>query len=126
MPFLDEKIPVIDLIDFEYGPGGSHAYWHTQEDTIDKLDKRSLERTGTLVLTALPAVEKMVLKGILAGAPKAPVEPPEAAGVGADDAVESAGFNDQCRLEAGGPGRPSRGVEYPFPGSNQSRSERPP
>jgi glutaminyl-peptide cyclotransferase len=66
VPFLAEKIPVIDLIDFLYGPSGQE-YWHTPEDTIDKLDKRSLERTGTLVLTALPSVEKMVSKALQAG-----------------------------------------------------------
>ena len=61
---MEEKIPVIDLIDFEYGPIGNLDYWHTHEDTIDKLSQRSLERTGTLVLAALPDVEKMVLRGL--------------------------------------------------------------
>jgi glutaminyl-peptide cyclotransferase len=63
VPFMAEKIPVIDIIDFQYGPSGLE-YWHTPEDTIDKLDQRSLERTGTLVLAALPHVEKMVAKGL--------------------------------------------------------------
>jgi hypothetical protein len=67
VPFMAEKIPVIDLIDFEYGPIGNLDYWHTHEDTIDKLSQRSLERTGTLVLAALPDVEKMVLRGLAAG-----------------------------------------------------------
>lgn len=66
-PFVKKGIPAIDLIDFEYGPAGTRAYWHTQEDTIDKLSVRSLERTGTLVLKALPEVEKMVSKGLPAG-----------------------------------------------------------
>jgi glutaminyl-peptide cyclotransferase len=59
-PFLAEKVPCIDLIDFEYGPLGNLDYWHTHEDTLDKLSQRSLERTGTLVLAALPAVEAML------------------------------------------------------------------
>jgi hypothetical protein len=63
-PFMEEKIPVIDIIDFEYGPAGNLDYWHTHEDTIDKLSQKSLERTGTLVLAALPDVEKMVLRGL--------------------------------------------------------------
>jgi glutaminyl-peptide cyclotransferase len=66
-PFVKKGIPAIDLIDFEYGRGGSREYWHTPLDTIDKLSVRSLERTGTLVLKALPEVEKMVLKGLSVG-----------------------------------------------------------
>jgi Zn-dependent M28 family amino/carboxypeptidase len=71
-PFVEKGIPAIDLIDFEYGRGGSLEYWHTQEDTIDKLSERSLERTGTLVLKALPEVENMVVKGLKAGATTKP------------------------------------------------------
>jgi hypothetical protein len=63
-PFLEAGIPAIDIIDFEYGRDGNLDYWHTPEDTIDKLSTRSLERTGTMVLKALPQVEAMVLKGL--------------------------------------------------------------
>ena len=38
VPFMAEKIPVIDLIDFQYGPLGNLDYWHTREDTLDKLE----------------------------------------------------------------------------------------
>jgi len=55
IPFLDVGIPAIDLIDFDYGPGNS--YWHTEEDTLDKLSVESLERTGRLVLTLLPMLQ---------------------------------------------------------------------
>jgi hypothetical protein len=63
-PFVEAGVPAINLIDFEYGRDGNLDYWHTPEDTIDKLSARSLERTGTLVLTALPRVEAMVTKGL--------------------------------------------------------------
>jgi len=63
MPVMDDhisfsdglSIPVIDLIDFEYGPNNS--YWHTNADTLDKCSKESLEVTGRLVLLTLPALE---------------------------------------------------------------------
>jgi Zn-dependent M28 family amino/carboxypeptidase len=48
-------IPVIDLIDFEYGPNNS--YWHTNADTLDKCSKESLLVSGRLVLLALPGLE---------------------------------------------------------------------
>jgi hypothetical protein len=55
IPFLDIGIPAIDLIDFDYGPDNS--YWHTEEDTLDKLSAESLQRTGRLVLTLLPMLQ---------------------------------------------------------------------
>ena len=66
-PFVKAGIPAIDLIDFEYGRDGNLDYWHTPEDTLEKLSTRSLERTGTLVLKALPDVEAMVVKGMRTG-----------------------------------------------------------
>lgn len=47
-PFIRAGVPAIDLIDFEYGPG--HRYWHTAEDTVDKLSARSFEIVGDVVL----------------------------------------------------------------------------
>ena len=39
-PFLQRGIPAIDIIDFDY------PYWHTVEDTADKVSAASLERVG--------------------------------------------------------------------------------
>ena len=50
------SIPVIDLIDFQYGPNNS--YWHTDADTLDKCSKESLEVIGRLVLLSLPRLEE--------------------------------------------------------------------
>jgi len=38
-PFLEAGVPAVDLIDFNYGPG--NRYWHTEQDTPDKLSSRS-------------------------------------------------------------------------------------
>jgi glutaminyl-peptide cyclotransferase len=55
VPFLAAGIPALDLIDFDYGPGNS--YWHTPQDTVDKLSARSLEVIGRVLLAVLPKLE---------------------------------------------------------------------
>lgn len=49
--FLAAGYNAIDLIDFEYGPG--NAWWHTPEDTIDKVSETSLLKSGRLVCEML-------------------------------------------------------------------------
>jgi Zn-dependent M28 family amino/carboxypeptidase len=39
-PFLQAGIPAVDIIDFDY------PYWHTTEDTVDKVSAESLEAVG--------------------------------------------------------------------------------
>jgi glutaminyl-peptide cyclotransferase len=56
IPFRDAGIPVIDLIDFDYGPG--HSYWHTNQDTLDKISGESIKITSDVVLGSLPAIFK--------------------------------------------------------------------
>jgi len=47
-PFKERGIPTIDLIDFDYGPNNS--WWHTSEDTIDKIAPESLAAAADLGL----------------------------------------------------------------------------
>ncbi len=61
-PFLKAGIPSALLIDFDYEP-----YWHTPEDTLDKLSPRSLQVVGDVLLDALPALETLLLRGELGG-----------------------------------------------------------
>jgi glutaminyl-peptide cyclotransferase len=42
-PFLQRGIPAADIIDFDY------PYWHTVEDTCDKVSPESLERVGRVL-----------------------------------------------------------------------------
>ncbi|MFO7697536.1 MAG: M28 family peptidase [Anaerolineae bacterium] len=46
-PFLKIGIPAVLLIDFDY------PYWHTLDDTADKLDASSLQRVGHVLKTWL-------------------------------------------------------------------------
>ncbi len=41
-------IHTIDVVDFDYGPGNS--WWHTPDDTIDKVSARSLQIVGDVAL----------------------------------------------------------------------------
>lgn len=46
-PFMQKGIPAVDLIDFDY------PYWHTTEDTLDKIGAASLERVGRVIAAYL-------------------------------------------------------------------------
>jgi len=56
IPFLDIGIPCVDIIDLNYGPDNS--YFHTEEDTLDKISAQSMEKVGRLVLGMLPEIQK--------------------------------------------------------------------
>jgi glutaminyl-peptide cyclotransferase len=47
-PFIDRGVPSVDLIDFDYGY--NNVFWHTTEDTVDKLSPKSLAIVGTVTL----------------------------------------------------------------------------
>jgi Zn-dependent M28 family amino/carboxypeptidase len=51
LPFQRAGVPVVDLIDLEYGYG--NVFHHTPDDTLDKLSPRSLEVVGNVVLETL-------------------------------------------------------------------------
>ena len=50
-PFLEKGFKAIDLIDFNYGPGNS--YWHTPQDTMDKISKESLLKSCRILAELL-------------------------------------------------------------------------
>lgn len=57
IPFIEAGIPAVDLIDFTFGPGGSPgAWWHTLEDTPDKVCQSSLNQVGEAAMRALPRI----------------------------------------------------------------------
>ncbi len=58
VPFLEAGVPAVDLIDFEFGPGGSPGeYWHTNADDLDAVCPESLDAVGGAALRALPRIE---------------------------------------------------------------------
>jgi Zn-dependent M28 family amino/carboxypeptidase len=48
IPLLEAGVRAIDVIDFEYGP--NNRYWHTLEDTPDKVSARSLKIVGDVAV----------------------------------------------------------------------------
>lgn len=48
IPLLEAGVRAIDVIDFDYGPGNS--YWHTLQDTPDKLSAKSLKIIGDVAV----------------------------------------------------------------------------
>lgn len=58
IPFLRAGIPAALLIDYTYGSAdGGPGFWHTPEDTLDKLSSRSLQIVGDVLRAALDEIE---------------------------------------------------------------------
>lgn len=52
--FLEAGFKAIDIIDFDYGSApGLNDYWHTEQDTADKISADSLLKSGKLVCEML-------------------------------------------------------------------------
>jgi glutaminyl-peptide cyclotransferase len=56
VPFAESGIAALDLIDLDYGP--DNAYWHTVNDTMDKLSARSFGIVGQVLLETLRVLEQ--------------------------------------------------------------------
>ncbi|HEY6329026.1 MAG TPA: M28 family peptidase [Blastocatellia bacterium] len=51
IPFIKAGIPSVDIIDFNFGP--DNAYWHTKEDTMDKISGESIKIVSDVVIASL-------------------------------------------------------------------------
>jgi hypothetical protein len=54
-PFLRRGVPCADLIDFDYGY--ENVFWHTPQDTVDKLSPKSLEIVGSVILQTIQILD---------------------------------------------------------------------
>jgi glutaminyl-peptide cyclotransferase len=54
LSFLKRDIPSADIIDLDV------PYWHTTQDTLDKVDPRTLAITGHVLIESLPELEKRI------------------------------------------------------------------
>lgn len=57
IPFVQNGVPSADLIDFSYGY--NNVFWHTAEDTVDKLSPKSLDIVGAVTLETLRLLNSM-------------------------------------------------------------------
>jgi len=55
-PFVKAGVPSADLIDFDYGY--NNVFWHTPQDTLDKLSVKSLRVAGDTVLETIRLLEQ--------------------------------------------------------------------
>jgi Zn-dependent M28 family amino/carboxypeptidase len=56
IPFLRRGVNALDLIDLDYGPNNS--YWHTDQDTVDKLSAESFQIVGRVVAETIEELER--------------------------------------------------------------------
>jgi glutaminyl-peptide cyclotransferase len=57
IPFIKRGVPSADLIDFDYGY--NDVFWHTVQDTVDKLSPKSLGIVGSTLLETAGILDKM-------------------------------------------------------------------
>ena len=59
IPFKQRGVPVLDVIDYEYGTAANpEAYHHTAEDTMDKLSAQSLQASADIFLDLVKLVDQ--------------------------------------------------------------------
>jgi len=56
MPFLQRGVPSADLIDLDYGY--NNVFWHSTQDTVDKLSPKSLAIVGTVTLETVRLLDQ--------------------------------------------------------------------
>jgi glutaminyl-peptide cyclotransferase len=56
IPFMRRGVPSADLIDFDYGY--NDVFWHTTQDTVDKLSPKSLEIVGSVILETIRMLDQ--------------------------------------------------------------------
>ena len=57
LPFVKRGVPCVDVIDFLYGY--NNVFWHSPQDTADKLSPKSLQIVGSVVLETIRILDKM-------------------------------------------------------------------
>jgi Zn-dependent M28 family amino/carboxypeptidase len=57
IPFMQKGVACADLIDFDYGY--NNVFWHTPQDTPDKLSPKSLEIVGSTILETIRILDKV-------------------------------------------------------------------
>jgi glutaminyl-peptide cyclotransferase len=55
--FLKRHVPSVDVIDLDNGPGGDVYYWHTPEDSLDKISPKTLAIVGHVFLESVKQLQ---------------------------------------------------------------------
>lgn len=57
-PFLRAGVDALDIIQLSTYRSNATEYWHTKEDTLDKISAKSLKIVGDAVIVSLPKIEE--------------------------------------------------------------------
>jgi glutaminyl-peptide cyclotransferase len=57
-PWIERGIPTLDIIDL--ATDSDVSYWHTPQDTMDKISPHTLQVVGDVILASLPEIEKHI------------------------------------------------------------------
>jgi glutaminyl-peptide cyclotransferase len=57
LSFLSRNVPSVDVIDLDNGPSGDVYYWHTPQDTLDKISAKSLAVVGHVFLESVKQLQ---------------------------------------------------------------------
>lgn len=55
--FLKRHVPSVDVIDLDNGPNGDVYYWHTPQDTLDKISPKTLAIVGHVFLESVKQLQ---------------------------------------------------------------------
>jgi len=58
LPWKARKIPTVDIMDLDIS--GDVNYWHTEQDSLDKISPRSLQAVGDVIYASLPEIAKRI------------------------------------------------------------------
>jgi Zn-dependent M28 family amino/carboxypeptidase len=58
LPWMARKIPTVDIIDLDYS--NDVPYWHTEQDTLDKISPKTLQIVGDVIFASLPDIAKHI------------------------------------------------------------------
>ncbi len=58
LPWKARKIPTVDIIDLDIS--GDVNYWHTEQDTLDKISPKTLQAVGDVIFASLPEIAKRI------------------------------------------------------------------
>ena len=55
--FLKRHVPSVDVIDLDNGPTGDVSYWHTPQDSLDKISPKTLAVVGHVFLESVKQLQ---------------------------------------------------------------------
>ena len=58
LPWKARKVPTVDIIDLDIA--GDVSYWHTEQDTLDKISPKTLQAVGDVIFASLPEIAKRI------------------------------------------------------------------